>query len=179
LPLVVVHGDFWAGNALVDRGRLTGIVDWERSSPEDLPIWDPVKAVLDAAYHLDRYRSVPTRGPAALPRWGALGTWEGIADPRFAAGYRAALADPGWLADMARDTLTGVFGRAGIPLGWLPVAMPLHLVREFVHPDASPRSAQGWGSVLRALARSPGTWADAFVGIEGADRPRVTSREDP
>jgi SAM-dependent methyltransferase len=168
LSLVVAHGDFWAGNVLVDGGRVSGVVDWERSSADDLPIWDPVKAVLDAAYHLDRYRAVPRRGPSGLPRWGELGPWQGTADPRFGVGLRAALVDESWLADLARKVLTSAFTRAGIPLGWLPVAVPFHLVREFVHPDASARSVAGWGSVLRALAAWPGTWADVLaVSVEG------------
>ena len=164
VDLVVVHGDFWAGNVLVERGRVSGVVDWERASASDLPIWDPVKAVLDAAYHLDRYRSVPRRGSAGLPEWGELGPWQGVADPRFGVGFRAALVQPGWFSDMARGVLTTAFTKTGIPLGWLPVAVPFHLVREFTHADASPGSLAGWGSVLRALAYSPGTWADEFAG---------------
>jgi SAM-dependent methyltransferase len=167
LDLVVVHGDFWAGNVLVDRDRVAGVVDWERASFDDLPIWDLVKAVMDTAYHLDRYRAVPRRGPFGLPRWGELGPWEGIADPRFAVGFRGALMDPGWLADLTRDVLITAFSKARIPLGWLPVAVPFHLVREFVHPDASSRSVAGWGSVLRALASSSGSWTDEFAEEPG------------
>jgi hypothetical protein len=29
LPTVVRHGDLWTGNLLTDRGRLTGVVDWD------------------------------------------------------------------------------------------------------------------------------------------------------
>jgi hypothetical protein len=173
LRMVVVHGDYWAGNVLVDRGRVSGVVDWERAALDDLPIWDPVKAVMDAAYHLDRYRSVPRSGPDGLPRWGELGPWRAVADPRCAVGFRAVVAEPGWLCDLARDALTAAFVRAEIPLGWLPVALPFHLVREFVHADASPRSVAGWGSVLRALAASPGTWADEFAGQRRGARPNA------
>jgi aminoglycoside phosphotransferase len=164
LRMAVVHGDYWAGNVLINRGRVTGVVDWERAAVDDLPIWDPVKAVLDAAFHLDRYRSVPRRGPRGFPRWGELGPWRGTADPRCAVGFRAAVVEPGWLSDLAKEALTEAFVGAEIPLGWLPVAIPFHLVREFVHADASHRSVASWGSVLRALAAWPGTWADQFVG---------------
>jgi Phosphotransferase enzyme family len=164
IRLGVAHGDLWAGNVLVEDGWISGIVDWERAALDELPIWDPVKAVLDTAYHLDRYRSIPRRGRARLPRWGDLGPWEGIADRRRAIGFRAAVADPSWLSELARDALISAFVDADIPVGWLPVAIPFHLVREFVHPDASERSVEGWGSVLRALAASPGTWADELVG---------------
>jgi SAM-dependent methyltransferase len=162
LPMVVVHGDYWAGNVLVERERVVGVVDWERSTIDDLPFWDPVKAVGSAAYHLDRYRSIPKRGAAALPLWGDMGRWNDVADPRFAIGFRAAFVQPGWLAETARRALVSAFDRAGIPRGWLPVATTFYLVRQIVQADDSPRSVAGWGSVLLALAMFPGTWADEF-----------------
>ena len=175
IRLGVAHGDLWAGNVLVEDEAITGVVDWERAAGDELPIWDPVKAVLDTAYHLDRYRSLPRRGPGAVPRWGRLGPWKGIADPTRATGFRAALVEPSWLSELAADALIDAFVGAEIPVGWLPVAIPFHLVREFVHPDASERSVQAWGSVLRALAAHPGTWADRLVG----DRRGARSRPSP
>jgi hypothetical protein len=160
LPLVTCHGDFWAGNVLVERGRVCGVVDWERGALGGLPFWDPVKAVGSAAYHLDRYRSLARRGRAVLPGWGDLGPWTGLGEPRFATGFRAAFVQRGWLADLARERLTGAFGGAGIPLAWLPVALPMYLVGQVTQAADSPRSVAGWGSVLRALAAFPGTWAD-------------------
>jgi aminoglycoside phosphotransferase (APT) family kinase protein len=43
-----VHGDFSAGNirATPDGGRVTGIVDWENSAPQDLPMLDIVNLML-------------------------------------------------------------------------------------------------------------------------------------
>ena len=73
-----------------------------------------------------------------------------------------------WLADVTRDALTRAFGRGGIPLGWLPVAVTFYLVRQVVQASDSPRSVAGWGSVLRALAAAPGTWCDELVGVVGA-----------
>lgn len=37
-----VHGDFWAGNLLVDEttSDLTGIVDWDLAAPRELPVHD-------------------------------------------------------------------------------------------------------------------------------------------
>lgn len=41
LPFVWAHGDFAAGNCLYDNSRrLTGVVDWELSSPCQLPLLD-------------------------------------------------------------------------------------------------------------------------------------------
>jgi SAM-dependent methyltransferase len=162
LPMVAVHGDYWAGNVLVDRDRVVGVVDWERSAIDDLPFWDPVKAVGSAVYHLDRYRSIPKRGSAALPKWGDMGSWGDVADPRFAVGFRAAFVQSGWLADTARQALVTAFDRAGIPRGWLPLATTFYLVRQIVQADDSPRSVEGWGSVLLALGMHPGTWTDEF-----------------
>jgi hypothetical protein len=162
LPLVVCHGDYWAGNIFVRDGRVCGVVDWERAAVDDLPLWDPVKAVGSAAYHLDRYRSLPRRGRGALPHWGDLGPWTGIADPQFAAGFRAAFVERGWLADLSRRALVEAFQRAGVPLDWLAVAVRMYLLRQVLDAEDSPRSVAGWGSVLRALAAAPATWADEF-----------------
>ena len=172
IRLAVVHGDYWAGNVLVDGARITGVVDWERAEVAGLPVWDPFKAVMDAAYHLDRYRDVPRRGRAALPGWGSLGPWEGIADPRCAIGVRAILDGAGWFSQLARDALVRAFVDAEIPVGWLPVVVPFHLVREFVHADASTRSVDAWGSVLRALALHPLPWADDLIGDRRGARRR-------
>jgi hypothetical protein len=163
LPLVVCHGDYWAGNVMVAGGRVRGVIDWERAALDELPLWDLVKAVGSAAYHLDRYRSLPRRGAGAIAGWGDLGPWAGIGDPVFAASFRAAFVQQGWLAGVTRDALTRAFGRGGIPLGWLPVALTFYLVRQVVQAGDSPRSVAGWGSVLRALAAAPGTWADELA----------------
>ena len=35
---VLVHGDYWLGNLIVDRGQVVGVFDWElaqRGSPEE------------------------------------------------------------------------------------------------------------------------------------------------
>jgi aminoglycoside phosphotransferase (APT) family kinase protein len=37
VPSVPRHGDLWAGNILVRRGRLTGLVDWDAWHPAALP----------------------------------------------------------------------------------------------------------------------------------------------
>jgi Phosphotransferase enzyme family len=37
LPGVVEHGDLWAGNLLVDGGRLRGVVDWDNWHPAGTP----------------------------------------------------------------------------------------------------------------------------------------------
>jgi hypothetical protein len=181
VPMVVAHGDYWAGNVTVDAGSVAGVVDWERAMVDDLPIWDPVKAVGSSGYHLDRYRSIPRRGAGAIPSWYDLGPWKGIADPRFARGFRAMFAGRGWLAERATDALVRMFSVGGIPLGWLPVGVTFYLVRQVTQSLDAPRSVEGWGSVLRALATSPETWAEDFVGVRQVVRPgeRAPARAAP
>jgi hypothetical protein len=51
----------------------------------------------------------PDGGPRAVAR---------LAEPQFAAGFRAAFVQPGWLANLCRDALVTSFRRTGVPLGW-------------------------------------------------------------
>ena len=37
LPAVMRHGDLWAGNLLVDRGNLSGVIDWDAWHPAAVP----------------------------------------------------------------------------------------------------------------------------------------------
>jgi aminoglycoside phosphotransferase (APT) family kinase protein len=48
LPACWIHGDFWPGNVLVaaDGVTLTGIVDWDRATAEELPMHDLVHLLL-------------------------------------------------------------------------------------------------------------------------------------
>jgi len=41
----LTHGDFKVGNCLYSEGRVTGIVDWDLGSPEDLTILDNINAL--------------------------------------------------------------------------------------------------------------------------------------
>jgi len=49
-PLVLGHGDYWAGNLLLDKkgSRLLGVVDWDRSRPRSLPLLDLIHVLLAA-----------------------------------------------------------------------------------------------------------------------------------
>lgn len=54
LPSVLRHGDLWAGNLLVDRGRLTGVVDWDHWHPRGVVGADLVHLLaLDRAVRTD------------------------------------------------------------------------------------------------------------------------------
>jgi len=43
LPAMLRHGDLWTGNLLVDRGRLTGVIDWDAVHPSGVPGADLVQ----------------------------------------------------------------------------------------------------------------------------------------
>ena len=96
LPRGFSHGDFFAGNVLVDEDRLSGVVDWDGGAPGALPLLDLLHLRLSHA------RSVPDED------WGAsvvgfLIPWaQGPIDPSTAQ-YAAAV---GFEAD--RDTLTAL-----------------------------------------------------------------------
>lgn len=68
--LGIVHGDFGAGNILVDRGRLAGVIDWEASHERGLPLLDAFN-YLDATHRFCSRRLDITD---TLPML-ALGQW--------------------------------------------------------------------------------------------------------
>lgn len=58
----IVHGDYRMGNMVIDRGRITGVLDWEMAAPGDpltdlvwcfIPVWVP--ALVDEEPLLHRY----------------------------------------------------------------------------------------------------------------------------
>lgn len=64
LPSIVRHGDLWAGNLLVERGMLTGVVDWDAAHPGGVPGADLVQLVGTEA----RRRAHQALGPAVGSR---------------------------------------------------------------------------------------------------------------
>ena len=85
IPAVLRHGDLWAGNLLVDRGRLTGIVDWDAAHSSGVPGADLVQLV---ATDVRRRRRLPL-GQAML------------ALPWRASTFTAATAEYWWALDIA------------------------------------------------------------------------------
>jgi aminoglycoside phosphotransferase (APT) family kinase protein len=75
---VVLHGDYWPGNALWRDGQLTGIIDWEDAAFGD-PLADVAIARLEIAWQsgtaaMDMFtheylRLRPASGTATLPLW--------------------------------------------------------------------------------------------------------------
>jgi len=97
IPAVQCHGDLWAGNLLVDRGILTGIVDWDAAHSSGVPGADLVQLV---ATHVRRRRRLPL-GRAVLEL------------PWRASTFTAATAEYWWALDIApRRALLDVAGIA-------------------------------------------------------------------
>jgi aminoglycoside phosphotransferase len=70
----VVHGDFWCGNVMRERGLVSGVVDWEHACFGGDPIRDRVRFALAYTLYLDRHsregvRVAGHRGLSAGP-WG-------------------------------------------------------------------------------------------------------------
>lgn len=74
------HGDFWLPNLLVEHGRLTGVVDWERAGPGRLPLLDLFKLMFEA----DRFAGRGTVG-ASLVQF--LLPWARAGGDEVARGY--------------------------------------------------------------------------------------------
>jgi hypothetical protein len=85
IPAVQRHGDLWAGNLLVDGGRLTGIVDWDAGHSAGVPGADLIQLV---ATDMRRRRRLPL-GRAVLEL------------PWRASTFTAATAEYWWALDIA------------------------------------------------------------------------------
>ena len=81
-PGVLRHGDLWTGNLLVERGRLSALLDWDAAHPAAVPGADLVH--LFGAEALSRHR---TLGATFLAR-----PWRSDRFRRASAPYWAALA---------------------------------------------------------------------------------------
>lgn len=114
LPSVLRHGDLWAGNILVDRGTLTGLIDWDSAHPAAVPGSDLLQLFatefrrrarcgLGLAF-LKRPWRLPMFAAAARNYWPALG----IAPD----GALLELVGLAWWATEVRGTLTRVPHRA-------------------------------------------------------------------
>jgi aminoglycoside phosphotransferase len=105
-PRTAVHGDFWMGNLLVDNGKLTGVVDWERFERAGSPGRDLVRFALTHAQYLDRHTRPGHRVPGHPDL--VAGT------PGAAVAYL--LSGVGWYPRLVRRHLADGLRRLGLPL---------------------------------------------------------------
>jgi aminoglycoside phosphotransferase (APT) family kinase protein len=103
VPRTAVHGDLWFGNILVDRGGITGVVDWEGGAVSGDPVRDLVRFALVYSLYLDR-RTKQGRSVAGHP---------GLRAERWGAGIEYVLAGEGWYPELVRRFLCGGLVRLG------------------------------------------------------------------
>jgi aminoglycoside phosphotransferase (APT) family kinase protein len=110
----VVHGDFWLGNALIDRGRVSGVVDWEAAAMSGEPTRDLVRFAHMYALYLDR-RTRPGKRVAGHP---------GLCANEWGAGVRYALDGDGWFPYLFREFVGNGLARLGASrLSWRDAAV--------------------------------------------------------
>lgn len=105
VPRTAVHGDLWMGNILVDRGEISGVVDWECGWASGDPVRDLVRFALMYSLYLDR-RTKQGRVVAGHPNLRA---------DRWGAGVEYALQGSGWYPDLLRQFLGAGLARLGAP----------------------------------------------------------------
>lgn len=120
IPRGFAHGDFWAGNLLVEAGRLVGVVDWDFAGPGRLPLLDLLGFRLGAV-RVGRRLSFGRALVEDLLPWARSGGddrtrayCEAIGEPQAATqleDFVAAL----WLETLARElrTYADIGGRRG------------------------------------------------------------------
>jgi len=106
-PRTVVHGDFWAGNLLISRDTVTGVVDWAAAELSGEPLRDVVRFVITYSLYLDRHTR-PGRPVTGHP---------GLRADGWGAGIRYGMSGQGWYGQLVRDFVESALARLGAPTG--------------------------------------------------------------
>jgi aminoglycoside phosphotransferase (APT) family kinase protein len=104
-PQCIVHGDFWAGNLLVDRGRVLGVIDWEHACLAGSPVRDLARFATSYSLYLDRHTRPGHR----------VSGHQGLRAGRWGAGVEYAIEGTGWYPDLARSFVVTGLERLGVP----------------------------------------------------------------
>jgi aminoglycoside phosphotransferase (APT) family kinase protein len=113
-PQSIVHGDFWPGNLLVERGQVLGVIDWEAARPAGTPARDLARFVTSYSLYLDRHTR-PGHRVAGHP---------GLRADRWGAGVQYAVDGAGWYPDLARSFVKSGLERLGVsPACWRDVLL--------------------------------------------------------
>lgn len=150
LPLSGVHGDFWMGNLLMTRDRVSGVVDWELSSESTPPFRDIYKFPSSYAFYLDRSMGVRGRVPQHRRyRDGAR-----LASPftqwANAAGFAYAFMSGGWFASLARRWIEDRLAVHALDSSFNAAFFPVFLAEQAVTLDDVTIRA-GYRSLVRLL----------------------------
>jgi aminoglycoside phosphotransferase (APT) family kinase protein len=113
-PQTVVHGDFWAGNLLTERGRMLGVIDWEHACLAGSPVRDLARFATSYSLYLDRHAR-PGRRVAGH---------RGLRAVRWGAGVEYAIDGTGWYPDLVRSFVMSGLERLGAsPSCWRDVLL--------------------------------------------------------
>jgi hypothetical protein len=124
VPIVASHGDFWAGNLLVD-GSYLGVVDWERFSERGSPFYDLF--MFTTSYGLNY--------PWKFGRY---------AEPEEA--FRATYAGNGWMHRLVRNHLHTYCKAFGLSPELLDVFLPAFLATRAIEESAGSGDVTSIGS---------------------------------
>jgi aminoglycoside phosphotransferase (APT) family kinase protein len=113
-PQSVVHGDFWAGNLLTERGRVLGVIDWEHACLTGTPVRDLARFATSYSLYLDRHTRQGRR-VAGHP---------GLRAGRWGDGVDYAIDGAGWYPDLVRSFVMSGLERLGVsPSCWRDVLL--------------------------------------------------------
>lgn len=113
-PQCIVHGDFWAGNLLVSRGRVLGVIDWEHACLAGSPVRDLARFATSYSLYLDRHTR-PGHRVSGHP---------GLRAGLWGAGVEYAADGTGWYPDLARSFVMTGLERLGVsPSCWRDVLL--------------------------------------------------------
>jgi hypothetical protein len=117
VPVTAVHGDFWMGNVLREQpGRVSAVVDWERSRVSGVPLVDVFKFPTSYGLYLDR--AEPWRRgrlPAHRGRDDVAREWAPHGDEANLVGFGYTYFGTGWFPALVRSFVTDQVRRLGVP----------------------------------------------------------------
>ncbi|MEP7331398.1 MAG: aminoglycoside phosphotransferase family protein [Terracoccus sp.] len=104
----VTHGDFWCGNLLSSKGRISGVIDWEHARFGEAGLWDRVRFALAYTLYLDRHHraGTPVLGHPGL----MAGTW---GEP-----VRHLLRSASWYSSVVASFIESPSGQPNRTPGW-------------------------------------------------------------
>ena len=113
-PQSVVHGDFWAGNLLTERGRVLGVIDWEHARLTGSPVRDLARFATSYSLYLDRHTRQGRR----------VAGHRGLRADRWGGGVDYAIDGAGWYPDLVRSFVMSGLERLGAsPSCWRDVLL--------------------------------------------------------
>ena len=158
VPATARHGDYWMGNLLHDRHRITGVIDWERAARTAHPFTDVFKFPTSYGLYLDRSRPWAGGRVPGHPgreddqgRWRRYGSWPNLI------GFGHAWFGTGSLPHLVRRWVVARCATLGVSEFVAGTFFPVFVVEQAMAFDDAVTRA-GWQSALRVLAAERSGW---------------------